>query len=64
MTAAWLDATAEAEQDAPVGEIHALALREMPTLPLGIYFPKTAYRNELTGVLGGSVRYPWNVRRG
>lgn len=64
LTAAWLDATAEAEQTRLFGEIHALALREMPTLPLGIYFPKTAYRNELTGVLGGSVRYPWNVRRG
>ena len=44
--------------------VHALALREVPTLPLGVYFPRTAHRAELTGVLGGSVRYPWNVRRG
>jgi len=63
LTAEWLYATAEADQQRLFGEIHALALREVPTLPLGIYFPKTAYRRELTGVLGGSVRYPWNVRR-
>lgn len=63
LTAAWLDATDSAEQARLFGEVHALAMREVPTLPLGIYFPKTAYRNEITGVLGGSVRYPWNVRR-
>lgn len=64
LTADWLAATDEAAQARLQSEIHALALREVPTLPLGIYFPKTAYRSDLTGVLGGSVRYPWNVRRG
>lgn len=64
LTNQWLDATDPAQQARLMGEIHALALREVPTVPLGIYYPKTAYRAELTGVLGGSVRYPWNVRRG
>lgn len=63
LTSDWLYATDTAEQGRLMSEIHALAMREVPTLPLGIYFPKTAYRTELTGVLGGSVRYPWNVRR-
>ena len=63
LTAEWLDATAAAEQERLFAAVHALALREVPTLPLGVYFPHTAYRAELTGVLGGSVRYPWNVRR-
>lgn len=64
LTQDWLAATDAAEQARLMGAIHALALREVPTVPLGIYFPKTGYRAELTGVLGGSVRYPWNVRRG
>ena len=63
LTAEWLAATDVAAQARLQGEIHALALNEVPSLPLGVYFPKTAYRAELTGVLGGSVRYPWNVRR-
>lgn len=63
LTDEWLNATAEADQKRLFDAIHALALREVPTLPLGVYFPHTAYRTELTGVLGGSVRYPWNVRR-
>jgi len=63
LTAAWLDATAEPERQRLQDAIHELALREVPTLPLGVYFPHTAYRTELAGVLGGSVRYPWNVRR-
>lgn len=63
LTAEWLEATDEAARDKLLGEAHALALREVPSLPLGIYLPNTAYRASLTGVLGGSVRYPWNVRR-
>lgn len=63
LTASWLASTEQAEQTRLQGEIHDLALREVPTLPLGVYFPHTAYRADLTGVLGGSVRYPWNVRR-
>jgi peptide/nickel transport system substrate-binding protein len=63
MTAEWLSATSDAERDQLMHNAHALAMREVPSLPLGIYFPKTAYRADLQGVLGGSVRYPWNVRR-
>jgi len=63
LVTAWLGAGDAAEQDRLQGEIHRLALQDVPTLPLGIYFPHTAYRTSLTGVLGGSVRYPWNVRR-
>ena len=63
LTAQWLDAGDEATRARLMGEAHALALREVPSLPLGIYFPVTAYRADLSGVLGGSVRYPWNVRR-
>ena len=47
LTAAWLDATAEPERQRLQDAIHELALREVPTLPLGVYFPHTAYRTEL-----------------
>jgi len=59
----WLNAPSPAEAERLFQSVDALALREMPTAPLGTYFPQTAYRSDLTGVLGGSVRYPWNVRR-
>ena len=64
LTSEWLYATDPAEQMRLTRAVHDLALAEMPTLPLGVYFPQTAYRAELSGVLGGSVRYPWNVKRG
>lgn len=63
-TAQWLAADTDAERAGLTAGIHAVALREVPSVPLGIYFPRTAYRSDLSGVLGGSVRYPWNVRRG
>jgi len=63
-TAQWLAADAEGERATLTEGIQQVALREVPSIPLGIYFPRTAYRSELSGVLGGSVRYPWNVRRG
>jgi peptide/nickel transport system substrate-binding protein len=61
--AAWMSATDAAEMQRRAAAIDALAVRDMPSIPLGTYFPKTAYRTSLGGVLGGSVRYPWNVRR-
>ncbi|NDV89361.1 ABC transporter substrate-binding protein [Aurantimonas aggregata] len=59
----WLNAESEEDESRIREEVNEIALREVPSLPLGIYFPVTAYRSELEGVLGGSVRYPWNVRR-
>lgn len=59
----WLNAPSPGEAERLFQSVDALALREMPTVPLGTYFPQTAYRSDLKGVLGGSVRYPWNVRR-
>ncbi len=59
----WLSAESPAEAEKVAGQVEQLALRDMPTVPLGIYLPQTAYRADLQGVLAGSVRYPWNVRR-
>ena len=59
----WLSAESPAEAQKVAGQVEQLALRDMPTVPLGIYLPQTAYRADLQGVLAGSVRYPWSVRR-
>ena len=43
--------------------IHRLALADVPTLALGMFKPNMAYRADLDGVLSGSIRYPWNLKR-
>lgn len=59
----WLNAGTPAAAATLAGQIDQLALQDMPSVPLGVYFPQTAYRASLAGVLDGSVRYPWNVHR-
>ena len=43
-------------------ELSRLAMEEVATVPLGISYPRTAYRKSITGVLQGVAPYPWNVR--
>lgn len=59
----WNDAQTPEEQLSIQDEINQLALEEVPSLPLGLFLPNMAYRADLEGVLHGSVRYPWNVKR-
>jgi peptide/nickel transport system substrate-binding protein len=58
----WLDAPDLAQQKAAAFELSALAMQELPYVPLGQWFGKTAYRKSITGVLQGFAPYPWNVR--
>ena len=39
-----------------------LALEEVATIPLGMFFVRTAFRSGLTGMLEGPSPYPWNLR--
>lgn len=59
----WIEAPTAEAQGAAQARIHQLALADVPTLSLGMFKPSMAYRTDLRGVLQGSVRYPWNVRR-
>jgi peptide/nickel transport system substrate-binding protein len=43
--------------------IQAIAFEDVPTIPLGQYFPRTAMRSNLTGFLPGAAAVPWNIRR-
>ncbi len=60
---AWIDATDPEEQKRLCREIQLEALREVPYIPLGAFFFAAAYRNDLTGILKGSIPLFTNVRR-
>lgn len=62
LAASWLTAETEAEQKRIAEAIQLESFQQVPFLPLGQFFIRTAYRN-LTGVLKGTSPYPWNVRR-
>lgn len=63
LTEEWLLATTDAAQTQALAAIQKEAFAGVPVIPLGQYFPPTAYRNSLSGVLDGTNCYPWNVRR-
>ena len=61
MTAQWLSATSEPEQERLADDIHREALATVPTVTLGRFFILTGYRKELNGMLEGTSPYPWNL---
>jgi peptide/nickel transport system substrate-binding protein len=63
LTAEWLAATDPAQQQTLLDAIQREAFDKVPTLPLGQFFVKTAFRDDLKGVQNGSVCYFWNVRK-
>ena len=63
LTARWLAAAEPAEQRRLADEIGRESFEAVPTLPLGQFFIRTAYRSNLTGVLKGTSPYPWNVQK-
>ncbi|HET7882249.1 MAG TPA: ABC transporter substrate-binding protein [Acetobacteraceae bacterium] len=58
----WLEAPDSAAQRAIADDIQAQAFIDVPYYPLGAFYPSTAYRSDLTGVLDGQAIF-WNVRR-
>jgi peptide/nickel transport system substrate-binding protein len=58
----WLDAADLATQRNLAAAIQAQAFIDVPYFPLGTFYPSTAYRSDLTGVLDGQAIF-WNVRR-
>jgi peptide/nickel transport system substrate-binding protein len=63
LNARWLAAPDEASRLAIGAEMQALAFRDVPTVPLGQFFIRTAHRRNLAGVLEGPRPVPWNARR-
>ena len=62
LTAAWLVAEGEAEQKRIAEAIQQESWQQVPFLPLGQFFIRTAHRG-VTGMLKGTSPYPWNIRR-
>ena len=59
---AWMDAADAEHQKSLANEINKLAQDDVATIPLGQSFIRTAYRKSVTGLLKGSMPYPWGVR--
>src|SRR5215213_2047163 len=60
---AWLDAPDAARQRSLTNEINKLAQDDVATVPLGQFFIRTAHRKSITGLVKGSMPYPWGARR-
>lgn len=60
---AWLDTSTDEEQDKVYAAIQKSAFDSPPIVPLGQYFPKTAYRKDIVGVQDFVLPTPWSTRR-
>jgi len=63
LTAAWLKAGTQQERLAIGAKMQVLGLRDAPTIPLGQFFLKTAYRRVLNGIHPAPVPFPWGVSK-
>ena len=63
MTADWLNASTDSEQQRLFDSIQQEAFAKVPSVPLGQFVQKTAFRSDIAGVLPGPAAFPWNVRR-
>jgi peptide/nickel transport system substrate-binding protein len=64
LTTRWLQTPTDAERLQLTNAIQAEAFETVPSIPLGQFFIRSAYRSDLTGVLEGTGTYSWNVQRG
>lgn len=60
----WLDAPDATAGTALFDQIHARALQEVPSIPLGRTFQNGAMHKSLNGMVLGSTDLFWNVRQG
>ncbi len=58
----WIDAPDEAARRQLAEQVGDLALTDVATVPLGMFYTRTAYRKGLTGMLDGPSPYPWGLR--
>jgi peptide/nickel transport system substrate-binding protein len=59
---AWVDAQDLAEQQKIAAALQVKAFEQVPYLPTGQYFQRTACRSDITGIVEGQFVF-WNVRR-
>jgi peptide/nickel transport system substrate-binding protein len=59
----WMESTDAAEQKKLAAEIQLAAFDFVPYVPLGQYFPPSAWRSNLSGILKGATPVFWNVEK-
>jgi len=60
----WLQASDSEARQEIAGKIQERAFETVPYVPTGQYFPKTAYRKNVKGVIIGPALFMWNVEKG
>lgn len=63
LTTAYAEASSTTEQQRIFDAIQARSFELVPSIPLGQWFRKTAFRRDITGILPAWISLPWNVRR-
>ena len=63
MRTAWMDSNDPAERRRLDAEIQVRAFETVPFIPFGQFFPPSAYRRNITGVLKGALPVFWNVEK-
>jgi peptide/nickel transport system substrate-binding protein len=61
---AWIDAPNDAERHRHEAEFQLAAFNYVPTITLGQYLPKSAWRSNVTGLLKGSAPVFWGADKG
>ena len=59
----WLKATEDSSQRQIAAEIQQRAFEIVPYVPTGQFYPMTAYRNNVKGVITGPALFMWNVEK-
>lgn len=63
LTSEWLAAEDEAARNRLADAIQVEGFSAVPTVPLGQFQIRTAYRKDLTGMIEATGAFPWNIRR-
>ena len=63
LTDQWLQAKTQADRDRLADTIQTQAFDSVPTIPLGQFQIRTAYRKNLIGLIEATGAFFWNIRR-
>ncbi len=63
LTAEWLATPDDASRNSLADAIQIEAFSAVPTVPVGQFQIRTAYRKNLTGMIEATGAFPWNIRR-
>jgi peptide/nickel transport system substrate-binding protein len=59
----WIAGDTAEQRQVILNQIQEVVFQDVPTVPLGNYFPSTAMRSDIKGRLAGPLAIPWNLQR-